>query len=491
MSQEEDLASFGHNKLQKLESNTQSIVMVSTRSGRSKQEEQSTLKVEAGKLDPKASTSEGNGSNGGGVEKRKKADEQRGAEDIGDKDDGPPSAKAVKTEEHQEPSAGDEKGSKEVPEEEEPAKPEERKQDSKPAEPAGKVEEKVGGEDVGSVGHNQNDVKWNALERGHIYFFYRPKVQPASNASNNEPAAQSIDDAQNFHMLLLPRASDSETAPAKPADEQPNDVENKAEQSGERARQGGIGARMIRLGKKRMPEPNAAISQGDQPGGIGGDSSETIWSVVSDVSPDFASLKDQMAARQYTTKTAGERIVQAARPVGRGWYIIAVSETDPPSSREVRLSYVLSHPHDEAEFGDVQKEFGLNKESSVRLQMRNPTLQSTGPGAPPAGLDPSSRVQMDKSELEQTFGGTAEGDGTRYARPENLELLDRAGVELLMIKKKEQEVEGDLGMGETHQKALEKLAKEDHDKLSHKDVLAEIRLSSSENPPDAMDGEWV
>lgn len=76
-------------------------------------------------------------------------------------------------------------------------------------------------------------------------------------------------------MLLLPRSSSSSTAPAKPSSQQPSDVENKSEQTGEKAKQGGVGARLIRLGKKRMPEPQEAIERGDQPGGIGGDSAET------------------------------------------------------------------------------------------------------------------------------------------------------------------------------------------------------------------------
>lgn len=107
-----------------------------------------------------------------------------------------------------------------------------------------------------------------------LYFFYRPKVQPAGSAESGKPAATSIDDAQNFHMLLLPRASDSDTAPAKPEAEQPEGAEGKSETTGDKARQAGIGARLIRLGKKRMPEPKAPLKQGDQPGGIGGDNSE-------------------------------------------------------------------------------------------------------------------------------------------------------------------------------------------------------------------------
>lgn len=357
--------------------------------------------------------------------------------------------------------------------------------------PSASAEKKVSGQDTSAAA----SAPWSMLERGHVYFFYRPKVQPAEKADDPEPSADSISSVQNFHMLLLPRASDSETAPAKPEQERPSDAESKSEQTGEKARRGGIGARLIRLGKKRMPEPKAALAQGDQPGGIGGDASETIWAVVSDVATDFEQLKDSFQRREYSTKTSGQRVVQGARLAGRGWYTLSASQSDPPSSREVRLSYVLSHPSSDDDFGDVHGELGLQRESSVRLQMRNPTLPSTdSAGAPPAGLEPSARAELSKDELEKTFGGAADEDGaTRYARPEDVSLLDRAGVELLVIKKKEQENEGDaVGLGDTQQKAVEKLANDDAQRLSNDDVIrGELKLSAEENPPDALDGEWI
>ncbi|PWN20707.1 hypothetical protein BCV69DRAFT_197033 [Microstroma glucosiphilum] len=360
-----------------------------------------------------------------------------------EKEDGPPPAKAAKVEDDAEKKQKEE----DVPASTDQSKAAESKPDT---EQVSSTEKKLDGKDTDTSGSGE-DVKWDIVERG------QPKVQPAQTAdASDEPAAKCIDDTQNFHLLLLPRASDSSTAPAK--SNPPEGVENKSEQTGEVARQGGIGARLIRLGKKRLPEPNAAIKQGDTPGGIGGDSSEAIWAVVSDVKPSFDSLKAGLAENRYSTKTAGDRVVQAARPVGRGWYVISVSQTEPPSSRQVRLSYALSHPHDDKDFGDVQTELGLHKESSVLLQMRNPTLPATGAGAPPAGLDPSSRAQLSDGELQETFGGNAESKGTNYARPENLDLLDRAGVELLMIKKREQEAEEAVAVGDTHQKTLEKLA---------------------------------
>ncbi|CAO1632801.1 unnamed protein product [Parajaminaea phylloscopi] len=407
-------------------------------------------------------------------------DTKEGSRQGGDEESSPPPAKAARAE--------DEASSEERQSKDDAQEPPARDAQEAPASPRAQGE--LTGKDTGPVGHDQEEVEWEILERGHIYWFYRPKVQPAGDEKSDEPAAKSIDGTQNAHMLLLPKDSQSDTAPAKPEDQVPKDIDSKSEQTGEKARRGGIGARLIRLGKKRMPEPTVAIENGDQPGGIGGDSSETIWSVISDVAHSLEALKDSFAARHYSTRTAGDRVVQGARTAARGWYVLSLSHQEPPSARQVRLSYALSHPHDEGDFGPVQKELGLRKESSVALQMRNPTLASTGPGAPPAGLDPSSRVELDKSELNETFGGDAD-KGTRYARPENIELLDRAGVELLLIKKKEQEAEGDLGLGETHRAALEKLAAADAKALSNMDVLASIRLDSQENPPDALEGDWI
>lgn len=41
--------------------------------------------------------------------------------------------------------------------------------------------------------------KWEILERGHIFFFYRPKVQDAEKTGADK-AASSIGDVQNTHM---------------------------------------------------------------------------------------------------------------------------------------------------------------------------------------------------------------------------------------------------------------------------------------------------
>lgn len=111
------------------------------------------------------------------------------------------------------------------------------------------------------------------------------------------------------------------------------------------------------------------------------------------------------------------------------------------------MTYHLSHPS-EKDFGQVQQELGLHPASSVLMQMRNPTLAPTGPNAPAAGLPEDQRAILTKQELQENFGGDVNNSGNRYARPEEPALLDRQGVELLLIKREQQEDDGSKGLGE-------------------------------------------
>lgn len=218
--------------------------------------------------------------------------------------------------------------------------------------------------------------------------------------------------------------------------------------TGEKARREGVGYRLIRLGKKRMPDPDTALSKGLEPGGLGGSSSDTIWACVSDIGPDPSVLSGELGERRYSTRTQGERLVAPSRAVGRGHYLITGSLCEPPSSRQVRLSYELSHPSED-QMGGVQKELGLAQSSSIIIQMKSPTVADGS-----VGLDPSHRVEMNRDELRKTFGGVVGDKGaTKYARPEDLSLLDREGVELLMIRERDQGQRGtDFGTGEMQSK---------------------------------------
>lgn len=140
------------------------------------------------------------------------------------------------------------------------------------------------------------------VERGHIYFFYRPKVQLKE--------VHSVDEVKNLHMLLVPgppsfsdgvddtKDSDegnedemnliSEGADAVPAKES----QNKAKKS----------FRLITIGKKQLPDPT---SHGRN---------KVFWATVTNVGDDLHALDRGLGEKAYETKTRGKRL----KPNGGG-----------------------------------------------------------------------------------------------------------------------------------------------------------------------------
>ena len=111
------------------------------------------------------------------------------------------------------------------------------------------------------------------IERGHIYFFYRPKV--------DNDGANSMDDVSRFQMLLVPRPPASELS-AAPA---------------EAIRTAKKHYRLISIGKKSLPDPNQ--------GGSGHGRKATFWATVTAVGNDMEELNKGLGEKTYETKTKG------------------------------------------------------------------------------------------------------------------------------------------------------------------------------------------
>ena len=110
------------------------------------------------------------------------------------------------------------------------------------------------------------------LERGNIYFAYRPKVRDAGEKTRVE----GLGEVERTYMILS--AEDRRIY------------------------------RRIVLGRKRMPEL--------QGGG------ERFWGFIDLVSRNPEKIEDDLDAETYETKTRGERERPAARPAGEGVYRI-------------------------------------------------------------------------------------------------------------------------------------------------------------------------
>jgi hypothetical protein len=160
----------------------------------------------------------------------------------------------------------------------------------------------------------------NVLEQGHIYFFYRPRVE------THEP--ESREEVQRLYMILHPRGKEK--------------------------------YRMVVIGRKKLPEPSQA-------------GSEKYWGFVDRVVSDPKQLEDESLKEQhYDTATRGKRTQPAARPAGEGVYAIVDHDS------HAHLAYVLELPK---EPGPVQQAMNIEEEASYVIAIKNPeTLTPPGVG---------------------------------------------------------------------------------------------------------------
>jgi hypothetical protein len=149
----------------------------------------------------------------------------------------------------------------------------------------------------------------NVLERGNIYFFYRPRVEQATAAG--------IEEVQRFFVILSPYGS------AK--------------------------YRLIVVGRKKLPEVESHHDRS--------------WGFVEKVRQRPEDIEDDLDALTYPTKTRGERHLAPARPAGEGVYAL-VRHDD-----HTHLAFALELPETP---GAVQRELNIPDEGSYIIAIKNP-----------------------------------------------------------------------------------------------------------------------
>ncbi|KAG2187568.1 hypothetical protein INT44_005257 [Umbelopsis vinacea] len=162
-----------------------------------------------------------------------------------------------------------------------------------------------------------------SLEKGHIYFFYRPKADSGDEV-------ESEDDVQKLYMVLKPHWSTDKRKPT-----------------------------LIILGRKKLPEV---------------DDHARYWGFVAAADDDVSQLTSAFKESTYETKTRGTRKVHAARPAAEGVYMITAH------NGHSHLAYITTAPR---EPGKVQEAFNIDKESSLIISIKasNPkTSNADGAG---------------------------------------------------------------------------------------------------------------
>ncbi len=147
------------------------------------------------------------------------------------------------------------------------------------------------------------------LERGDIFFFYRPDVE--------EESPRSLLDVRRFHVVLRPEDSDV--------------------------------LRLLTIGRKTLP----GEADGDR----------NHWGFVERVLRDPADLRELLAGGTYESETRGARDLPAARPAGEGVYGLV------RRGRSSVLAYELELPH---EPGEVQQAFHIERRGRFILSVKNP-----------------------------------------------------------------------------------------------------------------------
>ncbi|KAI0699351.1 hypothetical protein C8T65DRAFT_729035 [Cerioporus squamosus] len=388
----------------------------------------------------------------------------------------PASKKAAKKEGDENPAHLGEKreAETEVKEEESAERP--------PAKKA-KTEESNDAEETATKKHPmENAYQTGTIERGHIYFFYRPKVELEE--------AHSLDDVQKFYMLLIPRppqfASGSDPSANQAGgdeDQEMNLIEAGADAVPAAEPKGSSKKRfrLLILGKKALPDPEAKGSGRHQ----------VFWATVSTVGDDLKKLEEGLGAKTYETKTRGTRHQGSARLAARGAYAIVNSDARTPSQRETHLGFYLSHPSGD-QLGEVQETLGLHQASSFVLQVKNPLAPPSGPGQ--VGLPKGRQADFPEDIMKNVFGKGGqrgrESYGLRFAPCERKEMLDYEGAELLFIAARSGEAGLEQSLGEGRGQALEEVEKSES-KESIDQVMKELAMDDSKVPADPLGGEWA
>src|SRR4051794_39792493 len=121
------------------------------------------------------------------------------------------------------------------------------------------------------------------VERGDIFFFYRPRMDARE--------VDELADVQRFFLNLKP--------------------------DGRRR------YRLIVAGQKRLPDPSRH---------------ERVWAFVAEVATRPTEVREDLERRTYETTTRGIRVEQEARPAGEGRYAIVDHDG------HTHLAYVLELP---------------------------------------------------------------------------------------------------------------------------------------------------
>jgi hypothetical protein len=207
---------------------------------------------------------------------------------------------------------------------------------------------------------NNQEATVEVLEKGDIFFFYRPKAKVIDDGSGGD--VKSIEDIRRFFMVTATAANTENEQ-----QQQFDGTNSKTPKEGESPRY-----RLFVIGKKSLPEIRTTEAR----------RSERYWAKVGGIFENPQELTSELLSDEF-------RKGDAARPVGEGKYAI-VKHQD-----HAELAYVLEMPE---EPGEAQRELGIEKEASYIVSIINPKVPV------PAGYPSSEEPPNYPESILKEFG---------------------------------------------------------------------------------------
>jgi hypothetical protein len=210
------------------------------------------------------------------------------------------------------------------------------------------------------IDDNDQEATVEVLEKGDIFFFYRPKAKVIDDGSGGD--VKSIEDIRRFFMVTATAANTENEQ-----QQQFDGTNSKTPKEGESPRY-----RLFVIGKKSLPEIRTTEAR----------RSERYWAKVGGIFENPQELTGELLSDEF-------RKGDAARAVGEGKYAI-VKHQD-----HAELAYVLEMPE---EPGEAQRELGIEKEASYIVSIINPKVPV------PAGYPSSEEPPNYPESILKEFG---------------------------------------------------------------------------------------
>jgi hypothetical protein len=229
--------------------------------------------------------------------------------------------------------------------------------------------------------NNQNNIENNdkseILEKGDIFFFYRPKV--------NSTEVKGIEDIRRFFMLTVPETQGKKGK--KSSNSSGNDNLKKL-------------YRLFVIGKKALPEIRETEAR----------KSERFWAKVGGIYDNDKDIVKDLFSEEFSEG-------DIARPVGEGKYAIVNHHN------HTELAYILETPEKP---GPAQEELGIEKEASYVVSVINPEIP-TPKNYPTAEQPPKYPEEILRDFDKQNFVPLAK----------NLDFINYLNAQIILIGARE------------------------------------------------------